>query len=110
MSRLGSHRTVTYDPPNRNGCASIGGSLNRRNPSEGPMWEKKTAKTGEREAERSRSRSYARADSENLLVSLDESVLPPQIAEELPQSSELAGLSIVGTAASKKLSLDEGAA
>ena len=40
--------------------------------------------TTTRDADRSRSRSAARTASENLLVSLDESILPPQITKVRP--------------------------
>lgn len=43
--------------------------------------------SSQQEVDRSRSRSTTRTASENLLVSLDESVLPPQISKVRPEIS-----------------------
>lgn len=51
--------------------------------------------TQTREADRSARRAAARTASENLLVSLDESILPPQITKIRPEMSP-EGLKIAG--------------
>ena len=81
LAGANGHRTVTYVSPTANrSFQQHHGARSRSTSMNTPITNMRHQNHSQQEVpDRSRSRSAARTASENLLVSLDEAVLPPQI-------------------------------